>query len=347
MLFALIVLPTLLIGYGIFELIDDNDDDGNDDQTINGSDDSDFLSGANGNDLISGAVGNDSIEGGIGGDTLTGDEGNDTVLGQEGRDSISGGAGDDIALGGQSQDTINGDDGDDVILGEQGDDDLIGGNGDDLVLGGAGSDILTGSGGKDWVEGEEGDDSLSGGFGFDTLIGGEGNDNLRGENGGDVLFGGTVEGTPLDTAQLVQLRDGASLADVLGTNATANVVLLDDGNADDLSGGNSDDTLYLGAGDAGAGDAGADTFAILADQATNQAQDFALIKDYTSTEDAIAVVVQDGTTPVISVTADGNDSIISIGDTVLARVTGAASTLTAANVTIIASPTVGALDPNT
>lgn len=31
MLFALIVLPTLLIGYGIFELIDDNDDDGNDD----------------------------------------------------------------------------------------------------------------------------------------------------------------------------------------------------------------------------------------------------------------------------------------------------------------------------
>jgi len=232
-------------------------------------------------------------------------------------------------------------------LGEQGDDDLISGDGDDLVLGGSGSDILTGSGGKDWVEGEEGDDTLSGGFGFDTLLGGEGEDILHGGNGGDMLFGGTVEGTPLDTAQLAQLRDGASLTDVLGSTGSANVVLKDDGNADILSGGNSGDTLYLGAGDEGAGDAGADTFAILADQATNQAQDFALIKDYTSTEDAIAVVVQDGTTPIITVTADGNDSIISIGETMLARVTGAASTLTAANLTIIASPTVAMLDPNT
>ena len=112
-------------------------------------------------------------------------------------------------------------------------------------------------------------------------------------------------------------------------------------------GGDRNDTLFLGAGDIGAGEEGNDTFAILAAQATNPTQDFALIRDYSSTDDAIAVVVQDGSTPIIIVTADGTDSIISIGETVLAHVTGAGSTLTAADVTIISSPTVGVLDPNT
>ena len=329
----------MVIGYGIYELVnDDNGDDGNTDQTLAGTDGSDLLSGAQGNDMISGAAGNDSIAGGSGNDTLSGDEGDDFIEGERGNDLIDGGADQDFVTGGGS---------DDVLLGQGGNDTLLGGDGNDIVVGGQDDDTLTGSGGKDWVEGSQGDDSVSGWFGFDTLIGGEGEDTLRGGNGGDLLFGGIIEGTPTDPQLLSQLRDGSSLAQIINAGADSSVTLVDDGDADILSGGDRNDTLFLGAGDIGAGDEGNDTFAILAAQATNPTQDFALIRDYSSTDDAIAVVVQDGSTPIITVTADSTDSIISIGETVLAHVTGAGSTLTAADVTIISSPTVGVLDPNT
>ena len=216
-----------------------------------------------------------------------------------------------------------------------------------ILLGNEGYDTITGSGGKDWIEGNVGNDDLKGGFGFDTLIGGDGADALNGGRGGDILFGGNIDGATLDTTQLATLRDGGALETILGGAATDTVTLKDDENADRLIGADGNDTLFLGANDIGFGGEDNDTFAVLANQSGDAATEFALIADYVAADDTIAVVVQDGTTPVVAVTADGDDAIVTIGEAVLARVTGAGATLTAADVTIISSPTVAVLDPNT
>lgn len=310
--FLLFAIPGLLLGYGVYELVDDDDNDRTDnDQTLTGDEQANDIDGKSGNDLIAGLDGNDNIQGGSGNDT------------------IDGGAGDD------------------VIVAEQDNDVVSGGEGNDLLLGGTGDDAIDGGAGEDWVEGDAGNDTLDGGADTDLVIGGEGSDDLSGGTGDDALFGGTVAGTPLNLTDLIALRDGAELADVLNTTADSQAVFNDDNTADTLSGGEGDDLLILGADDTGSGGEGADTFAVLLDQADAETQTGgpALITDLAD-DDALVLMTNDNATPDITVVADGEDAIVSADGEIVARVTGAGNTLTAAAITIIPAPLISDLDPN-
>lgn len=285
MLYLTILLPVVLLGWGIAELVDD-DDDGSDGETLTGTDGPDDLDGLGGNDLISGGDGDDNIEGGTGADRLRGE------------------------------------DGDDVIEGEQGSDTLDGGTGNDFMQSGRAGDLARGGGGDDWIEGNAGDDTVGSDNGNDTLIGGHGADVLDGGAGDDLIVSGDVAGTPLRFEDLKSLRDGAALADLLGVSDETALTITDDGDADSLFGGDGDDTLIIGAGDTARGDGGMDTFVVMEDQAEGGP---ATIEPIEAGETIAILARDDGTDPEVTVEAEGEDGLVFLDGVLVARVQGGAA----------------------
>lgn len=108
-----------------------------------------------------------------------------------------------------------------TIVGTAGPDDLTGTSGDDVIFGMGNDDRITGLGGNDIICGGGGQDQISGGAGNDQLFGDDGRDRIAGGDGNDLLVAGI-------------------------------------GNAEQLTGGNGDDSLNLvdgAGGDQGAGSA--------------------------------------------------------------------------------------------
>jgi Ca2+-binding RTX toxin-like protein len=271
--------------------------------------------------------------------SLVGTDDADTLEGAEGNDFLDGQAGDDIMNGRAGDDTLFGREGEDVLQGEDGDDMLCSGDGDDVVTGNRGQDLLEGQGGDDFVSGDYGWDRVFGNEGNDTVIGGRGGDLVVGNDGDDVIFGGIIEGVPLNLEELEALRDGGSLAQING-----GIDLRDDSLGNTLRGGAGDDDLIIGSGDIATGSTGADTFHLMSEQAEGGA---ATIISYTQA-DAITIIADGVDADAdITVTQDGDDALVRFGDTVLALVEGAAETLEAGDITLIAESTVAQLfDPN-
>lgn len=272
-----------------------------------------------------------------------GTEANDTLEGGEGDDFLDGQAGDDILHGRAGDDTIFGREGDDVLEGADGDDMLCSGDGDDVVTGNRGQDLIEGQGGEDFVSGDYGWDSVFGNEGNDTVLGGRGGDVVNGGEDDDLVFGGIIEGVPLNLEELEALRDGGSLSDVNG-----GIEMRDDSLSNTVWGGAGDDDLILGSGDIADGNSGADTYHIMSEQIAADTVGEATISSYVAEEDTITIIVDDTEAEAdISVTDDGDDSVIRLGDTVLARVEGSAGTLSAADISLISESFVESLfDPN-
>lgn len=173
---------------------------GND--TLTGTDGSDFLLGGAGDDLLSGRAGRDEIDGGSGGDTLFGEAGNDFLVG---------GPGSDVLFGGSGRDTLIGDvDGRVTGKPESADDRLSGGDGDDILYTRGGADTLGGGNGDDLMM--ESFDLYDWGWDYDRVIPGsrEGMDVYAGGAGDDTLKGATriaavsgIETAYLATANLM------------------------------------------------------------------------------------------------------------------------------------------------
>lgn len=100
----------------------------------------------------------------------------------------------------------------DFIYGGLGNDFIRAGHGPSWVFGQDGDDRIDGRAGDDNVYGEDGDDNVAGGDGMDTVIGGPGNDNLV---GGDIPW------------------------------STEDFSVVEDGDADLLTGGSGADDFYL------------------------------------------------------------------------------------------------------
>jgi Ca2+-binding RTX toxin-like protein len=121
------------------------------------------------------------------------------------------------------------------------------------IRGGVGNDIITGGGGLALLLGGDGDDLLYGGKGRSVLFGGRGKDKLFGADADDVLVGGS---TQLDADPDADDDDDAALAAVLAAWGSSNSYTsrvdsiglllsdLDDGEVDDLSGGNGRDLFF-------------------------------------------------------------------------------------------------------
>lgn len=269
-----------------------------------------------------------------------GTEADDSLVGDQGDDFLDGQAGDDILHGRAGDDTIFGREGDDVLQGEDGNDMLCSGDGDDVVTGNRGQDLIEGQGGDDFVSGDYGWDTVFGNEGDDTVLGGRGSDVVEGNEGDDIVFGGIINGVPLNLEELTELRDGGSLEEI-----NNGIEMRDDSVGNTLRGGPGEDQLIIGSGDNAAGGLNADTFHIMSEQNTDLE---ASIIDYNSSNDAITVIVDDTEADAdINVTVDGDDALVRMGDTVLARVEGAATTLVTEDITLIAQDTIEAMfDPN-
>ena len=207
--------------------------DGEDSMT--GSDETDFIYGYGGDDILNGGAGEDWIDGYDGDDMLYGGDDADAVWGGGGADTLYGGAGDDWLFGEGGDDRLYGGDGGDVLYGNEGDDRLSGDAGGDWLYGQDGDDRLYGNDGDDWLYGQDGDDTLSGGAGDDTLRGDSGGDDLHGGDGDDYLTGDVGDDT---------LYGGAGDDTLHGGSASD--VLYGDAGADTLNGGYGGDVIYGG-----------------------------------------------------------------------------------------------------
>ncbi|WP_415402655.1 calcium-binding protein [Tateyamaria sp. SN3-11] len=279
---------------------------------------------------------------------INGTDDADTLTGGGEDEQINGAGGDDDLLGGNGADTITGGAGADVIQGQGGFDRITGNADDDLIQGRGGDDTLSGNAGADWVDGNDGDDSVNGGTQNDTVVGGLGSDVLSGGEAQDVLVSGELLADPLTTGELDNIRDGETLAEATGIALGDTVFLDDDGAADTLDGGNASDVLFFGAGDTATGGNGPDDFGIIADSAGNGLGE-ALITDYTAGEDELFIVLDDlgaAAAPVVTVVDDGADAVISLGGEVLARVTGGAGVVTAAQIALTTGVSTSVFDPN-
>lgn len=199
---------------------------------------------------------------------------------------------DDILLGQAGNDLLDAIEGDDTLLGGGGDDSLDGGPNNDIVSGGSGADSILGSIGDDALFGNDGDDSLNGGGGHDQLFGGEGDDALHGSLDDDLLIGGGGE----------DVMHGGSGNDILDGRTDE-----DEPGFDYLNGGADDDILLGGATDYLNGGTGQDLFAVLAGSDGADAYGAAMIEDYDSSDDTLAVLYDPaGPVPTLSIRVDAD-----------------------------------------
>jgi Ca2+-binding RTX toxin-like protein len=292
---------TALIGLtvlaGIAIAIDDDDEtvESNPGQfnVIEGTEGEDELTGGDGSDTIFGYQGDDSLNGGQGNDHIEGDAGNDSLDGADGDDTLTGGADDDF---------MHGREGSDLLQGSDGNDTLRGGGGLDFLSGGAGNDDMRGSLGQDYLQGGSGNDSLHGGYGGDALHGGAGEDTLDGGEGNDVVNGGDLY-IPLGLTTLDALEAFRGGTD-MRSGGTEVYSIFDDGEQDDVRGGNGNDTLIGGGGDTLTGGDGSDTF-LTGDWQSPGAG--AEISDFSTGNDLIVYQYDEtGAEPVMTATTTAN-----------------------------------------
>ncbi|OPY89219.1 MAG: Bifunctional hemolysin/adenylate cyclase precursor [Syntrophus sp. PtaU1.Bin208] len=263
-----------------------------DDDTVKGSNGSDYLEsfagndtlyGLDGDDTLYGLDGNDFLNGGSGGDTLFGGNGDDTLYGLGGNDFLDGGKGSDAMAGGTGDDAYYMDNAGDVVIEalDSGTDRVkatfdytLGDNVENLdlavtVKNGTGNSLsntikgnseansLSGLSGNDTLYGYGGNDTLDGGAGSDTMVGGDGDDIYSVDNEGDVVK---------EVSRPGKDRVNASLDYTLGDNVE-NLYLYGSavtgiGNrlSNAIQGNGNDNTLYgLGGSDILDGGSGSDT----------------------------------------------------------------------------------------
>ena len=105
-----------------------------------------------------------------GNDTVIGSEDSEFINGNTGLDSLIGNGGIDTLRGGKQDDILDGGSGNDFLAGDLDQDIVRGGDGNDSLYGGKNSDQLFGDGGDDILSGDKDNDILTGGIGKDTFV---------------------------------------------------------------------------------------------------------------------------------------------------------------------------------
>lgn len=210
---------------------------------------------------LSGGSGNDTLTGDAGDNILTGNAGNDTLTGGAGADSLVGGAGTDTADYAQSTEPVI------VALtavsGVTQSGDAAGDTYDSIenIVGSTFGDHLVGSSVANELRGGTGDDLLEGLGGADNLVGGAGTDTASyahattGITASLTVSSDFTQGTvPVpsgdasgDTYDSIESLEGSVFSDILIGNGNANTLSGGDGN-DTLEGMAGGDTLIGGGG---------------------------------------------------------------------------------------------------
>lgn len=202
-----------------------------------------------GNDTITGSQFSDWIEGGEGNDLIRGRAGDDVLIGFTLTDNVDYEDGDDTMLGGAGNDQLEGGEGNDRLFGGIGDDSFVGGNGNDRLFGGDGSDLLRGD--ETSSAPAPGNDILDGGPGVDAMHGRGGNDTYYVDDIGDLVIELQNEGKdtvkasvsytlPANVEILIMLHWGY---EGIG-NELANLLKGHEGGDDELRGLGGEDLLF-------------------------------------------------------------------------------------------------------
>ncbi len=327
----LVALP-LLLGLGLLlALFDDGGDGGSADTDVPVDEPNETVATTDPNDVQLDATTQN----------FTGGDGPETIQGNALNNQISGGANHDEIEGAGGSDTLLGDGGLDILSGNGGADLLFGGAWDDAMGGGVGNDTLQGQNGQDTLFGGRGYDQLFGDDGRDLLVGGLGNDALIGGGGADTLIGGDwdlsddisgAEEVAFGTARLDAVQAGSSAANPLNNPSGFDVLTANGDGADTLDGGNGNDVLFVGNYDSASGGIGNDAFITQAGGSGS-----AVIQDFKSGVDQLLIQYDpapDGTAPVVTVTNGGPDAYVELDGDRVARLVGAAGTLTNGDISI-------------
>lgn len=244
-------------------------------------------------------------------DNIVGTEGDDTLSSTDDRTTITGLAGNDVIFGNNANLEIYGGPGNDNITTLGGSGVVSGGEGEDRMEGGEDNDVFSGESGDDFLAALGGDDALYGGRGQDTLIGGRGDDLLHGGYRPDNL--GTI------------------------ANITFIELVEDDLESDFLSGGDGNDTIYLGANDLAFGHRGSDNFHVM----NNGSSPASEISDFDPNEDILTLEldrdpndVQAINDPVVTLMDNGPDVEIFADGSLLTVVRGVAGQMTLNDVVV-------------
>ncbi|HEY9302401.1 MAG TPA: tyrosinase family protein, partial [Phormidium sp.] len=214
-----------------------------------------------------GGAGNESISGGTANDSLYGEDGDDVLYGGSGSDNLYGGIGKDLFYGDQGDDEVYGNQGEDILYGGEGINTLYGGQDNDLIYAGSNEDLLYGDKGDDIIYtkgksatyGNQGNDTIYGDQDSNTVYGGKAHDVLYGNDGSDNVYGDK------GSDRLIGINPDSYNAGL--------------GEIDLLIGGSEADTFVLG-----------DLITSYYNDSKNTdpgMNDYALIADFDSTEDAI------------------------------------------------------------
>lgn len=179
---------------------------------------------------------------------------------------------------------------------------LDGSNSSEKLVGGKGSDIIYARDGNDTVAGGLGDDLLLGGAGDDILRGDYNKKSPGGRKGGDdIIYGGAGN----------DQIGGKGGNDTLYGEAGDDKLWGDNGN-DLLWGGVGNDTIV---GDDFSGGSGSDTFVLATGEGTDTISDFDIAKDLIGLAGTLKFAQ-------LSITQDGDNSVIGFDDESLAILTG-------------------------
>lgn len=222
--------------------------------------------------------------------------------------------------------------------GTDGSDILTGGSGSDVIDGRAGDDQIRGNGSADILEGGLGDDTIRGGAGSDFVLGGEGDDELYGQAGDDLVQGGEGDDALIGTDLLNEDITIADLEAVANTGDLNNLPLSINDNPTDsgnqLFGGIGDDRFVLGDNDTATGGADNDEFQINNGITSGN---YSTITDFSSTDDQITIrYAQEEGPPSVDVQSVGDDAVIFVDAQLVARLTGAAGTITTGDINLLA-----------
>lgn len=227
-----------------------------------------------------------------------------TIVGTAGNNTLNGTSGDDV---------IDGLAGNDTIRGAAGNDDLTGGEGNDTLVGGAGDDTIHGNAGADRLAGGTGNDTLLGGAGNDQIAGGSGSDNLQGGIGADTIQGGGGRDTITGGAGQDNLDGGGGNDEIQGGGGAD---FIDGGaGADRLTGGAGRDIIVFGGGDT--------------------VTDFAVGQDKI---DLNGVNITAARFNRVIISADGDDTLLTIGTQIMRLENTASLSITSASFVFDGTP---------
>jgi len=239
---------------GVNVTLDGNADDGEAGEGDNATSTIENVRSGSGNDTLIGNLLANNLNGGEGNDTVTGADGDDTVVGAAGSDNLIGGTGTDtVGYGRRTASvtvTIDGIAND----GELGESDNVAVDVEN-VNGGAAGDLLIGSDANNILNGNDGDDTLIGLGGSDAFVGGEGIDSVSYE-GRTEPVAVTIDGIANDGAAGENDNVGADVENLTGgtgadslTGSAANNALNGGPGADTLNGSAGNDVESGGDGD--------------------------------------------------------------------------------------------------